>query len=118
MKAVRWAAAAATLLMGLMNLPVVIDDGGNDLPTALGAVVSVVGVLGIAAAVALVRRVPWARAAVVALGAVNLAGAVWALATGLEGAAIGLVVSALGLGLGLLTPDAGTRAATSTPSLT
>ena len=118
MKAVRWAAAAATLLMGLMNLPFVVDDGGNDFPIALNAVISIVGALGIAAAVALVRRVPEARAAVIALGAVNLAGAVWGLTANLEGAVIGLVVSALGLGLGLLTPDAGTRPAASTPSLT
>jgi hypothetical protein len=117
MKAIRWAAAAATLLMGLMNLPIVVDDGGSDIPTAVGALISILGVLGIVAAVALLRRVSWSRPAVVAIGAVNLAGAVWALTADQEGAVIGLVVSLLGLGLGALTQDAdGRRAAT--PSLT
>ena len=29
MKIVRWAAAAVTVLMSLMNLPIALDDGGT-----------------------------------------------------------------------------------------
>lgn len=103
MKAARWTAAAFTLLMGVMNVPVVVDDGGTDLPMALRVVTSLAGLAGIVAAVALARRVPWATPAVILLGALNVAGAVWALSENSEGAAIGLIVSLLGLGIGVLT---------------
>ena len=103
MKAIRWTAAAVTLLMGLMNLPFVIDDGGNDYPMAFRVVASLVGLAGIVAAIALARRVPRATTAVILLGALNLAGSVWALTADSEGAVIGLVVSLLGLGFGVLT---------------
>jgi hypothetical protein len=108
MKIVRWAAASVTVLMSLMNLPFAVDDGGQNLPAVLDWAVSVLGVLGIVAAVGLVRQARWGRAAVLAVGAVNAIGAVIALITGAEGAAIGLVVSALILILGFLTPDTDT----------
>jgi len=100
MKAIRWAAVAVTALMSLMNLPIAFDDGGSDIATPLAWGVTVLGVLGLVAAVALLRRVPWGRPAVLAVGAVNLVGAVVALANEWEGATIGLVVSVLILGLG------------------
>jgi hypothetical protein len=41
---------------------------------------------------------------VLAIGAINLAGAIAAIVTGMEGAFIGLVISSLIVVLGLLTP--------------
>jgi hypothetical protein len=88
--------------MSLMNLPFAVDDGGANFPQALNWSISLLGVLGIVAAIGLLRRAPWARPAVLAIGAVNLAGAIAGLIIGLEGAIIGLVVSSLIVVLGLL----------------
>jgi hypothetical protein len=104
MKIVRWAAAAATILMSLMNLPFVVTDGGSDFPLALNAAISLLGVVGIVSAIGLLRRAAWGRPAVLAIGAVNLVGAVIALVTGMEGAVMGLVISCLIVVLTLLTP--------------
>jgi len=104
MRFVRWAAAAVTILMSLMNLPFAVDDGGSNFPQALNWSITLLGVLGIVAAIGLLRRAAWARPAVLAIGAVNLAGAIAGLIFGLEGAIIGLVVSSLIVVLGLLTP--------------
>lgn len=101
MKAIRWAAAAVTALMSLMNIPVAFDRD-VDIPTAVAWAATVVGVLGLVAAAGLLRRASWGRPAVLAIGAVNLVGAVVALANEWEGAVIGLVVSLLILGLGFL----------------
>ena len=97
MKAIRWAAVAVTALMSLMNLPIAFDDGGSDIATPLAWGVTVLGVLGLVAAVALLRRVPWGRPAVLAVGAVNLVGAVVALANEWEGATMRLAWGASGL---------------------
>ena len=102
MKAVRWAAAAVTALMSLMNIPDRVRPATSASPTPVAWAATVVGVLGLVAAVGLLRRATWGRPAVLAVGAVNLVGAVVALANGWEGAAIGLVVSLLILGLGFL----------------
>ena len=103
MRIVRWAAAAVTILMSLMNLPFAVDAGGSNPPPALAWAISLLGVLGIVAAIGLLRRAAWGRPAVLVIGAVNLAGAVAALIMGMEGAVIGLVVSSLIVVLGLLT---------------
>ena len=118
MRIVRWAAAAVTILMSLMNLPFAIDDGGSNLPTALDWAVSLLGVLGIISAIGLLRRVAWARPAVLAIGGVNLAGAIAALIVGMEGAVIGLVVSSLIVVLGLFTrADDRPRGVATSPSV-
>ncbi len=103
MSVVRWAAAAVTILMSLMNLPFVVTDGGSDFPLAVNAAISLLGVVGIVSAIGLLRKAPWGRPAVLAIGAINLAGAIAAFVTGMDGAFIGLVVSSLIVVLGLLT---------------
>ncbi len=100
MNAVRWAAVAATALISLMNLPVAFDSGADDIATPLAWIITLVGVAGFVAAFGLARRLPWGRPAVLAIGILNLAGTVVALASSWEGAAIGLVVSLLVLALG------------------
>jgi hypothetical protein len=99
MRTLRYTTAAATVLMSLMNLPIAFDDGGSDIPKPLAVLISLLGVAGIVAAVALLRRVAWAPAAVVVIGVLNLIGAVGALVADWNGAVIGLVVSAVMVGL-------------------
>ena len=74
MRIVRWAAAAATILMSLMNLPFAVDAGDLNPPPVLAWAISLLGVLGIVAAIGLLRRTPWGRPAVLVVGAMNLAG--------------------------------------------
>jgi hypothetical protein len=93
MKIVRYLAVAATALMSLMNLPIAFDDGGAGIPRPLAWAVTLLGVAGLVVAVALARGVSWAAPAAVAVGALNLAGAVAALVQKSDGAVIGLVVS-------------------------
>ena len=94
MKAIRWAAVAATVLMSLMNLPVAFDDG-VDVPTSVAWLATALGAVGLVAAGGLARRQPWGRPAVLAVGVLNLAAATAALVAGWEGGVIGLVVSLL-----------------------
>lgn len=101
-KAIRWAAVAATALMSLMNLPVAFD-ADPDIATPLAWSATVLGVLGLAAAAGLLRRASWGRPAVLAVGALNLLGAVVAVGNGWEGGVIGLVLSALILALGFFS---------------
>jgi hypothetical protein len=96
MKVVRYVAAAATALMSLMNLPIAFDDGGAGLPGPVAWLISLLGVIGLIVAVALCTRAAWAPAAALAVAVVNLIGAVWAVATGSPGGAIGLTVSLAG----------------------
>lgn len=111
MKALRWTAAAVTVLMSLMNLPAAFDTD-LAMPAAMRWAATVIGVLGLVAAVGLVRRAPWGRPAVLAIGGLNLAGAVVALVNDWEGAAIGLAVSLLTVVLGYLAD----RTTTPTPA--
>jgi hypothetical protein len=104
--------------MSLMNLPFAVDSGEQTIPAALAWAVTGLGVLGIVAAIGLLRRASWGRPAVLAVGAVNAVGAVIALVTDVEGAIIGLTLSVLILVLGSLTSDAGSsRQAAPSPSL-
>ena len=108
MKALRWAAAAVTALMSLMNVPIGFDDGGANLAPPVAWAFSVLGVVGLVAAVGLLLRAHWARPAVLCVGAVNLAGAIVAIVSGWDGGVIGLVLSALILVLGYFAPAADT----------
>jgi peptidoglycan/LPS O-acetylase OafA/YrhL len=100
MKVIRWAAVAATALISLMNVPIAFGGSDDDIATPFAVVISLVGLAGLVAAFGLARRLPWGRPAVLAIGVLNLAGAVVALANSWEGAAIGLVVSLLVVALG------------------
>jgi hypothetical protein len=91
MRMLRFATAAVTALMSLMNLPIAFDHGG--LPAPVAWLATLVGVAGLGAAVALLRGVAWAPWAVLAVGLVNLGGAALAAALDNEGAAIGGVIS-------------------------
>ncbi len=105
MKAIRWAAVAATALISLMNLPAGFDNG-TGMPTWLSWVGTVVGAAGLVAAVGLARRLSWGRPAVLATGLVNLVGAIAALTVGWDGGEIGLVLSLAVLGLGWFSQPA------------
>ena len=108
MKAMRWIAVVATILMSLMNLPIAVDSGDNTIPAPLGWAISLLGVVGLAAATGLILKARWGRPAVVAVGLVNVVAAVVALFQHWEGAPIGLAVGGLGLIFGLLATDART----------
>jgi hypothetical protein len=97
MKPIRWAAAAATALMSLMNLPTAFDYNHDQINAGFAWLITLVGVAGLVAASGLARRLPWGRPAVLAIGVVNVAGAVVALANGWDGAPIGLTVSLIAL---------------------
>ncbi len=97
MKILRFAAAAVTVLMSLMNLPFAFEDSVS---APVGWLVTLVGVLGIVAAVALVRQIHWAPWAVTAIGVLNLLGGVLAVALHRQGGIIGIVVSSLIIALG------------------
>ena len=88
----RWA-AMPTLLMGLMNVGAALPAAETDTPVGVNLTCAVVGLAGLIAGIALLRRVSWAVSAVVAVGALNLIGAAIALIAGWEGAPIGLVLS-------------------------
>jgi hypothetical protein len=93
--------------MSLMNLPFAIDDGGAGTPAPLAWLITLLGVAGLVAAIALLRGAGWAPWVVTAIGVVNLIGAGIALAQDRQGAFIGLVLSALITALGAACIRAG-----------
>jgi hypothetical protein len=103
MKIVRWAAAAVLTLMSLMNLGAGTADDRP--PVAVIVFGIVLGLAGLVAAYGLIRRTSWGRPAALAVGAINVVAAVVGLAVGAEGAAIGLVVSALAVALCFFASD-------------
>ncbi|MFJ2305569.1 hypothetical protein [Streptomyces sp. NPDC087787] len=112
MRTVRCSAAVATLAMSLLNLPIALDDGGNGIPAPAAWLISLLGVVGVVTAIALLRSAAWAAPAVLTVGALNLVGAVVALVRSWDGALIGLVLSAAGTGLALAYLVAGRSAKT------
>jgi hypothetical protein len=94
----RWA-AVPTVAMALANLPFAFDDGDMDLPKAVAVLVSVLGVLGLAAAVGLLRRAPWGAPAVFVVGVINAIGGGIALAAGEGTGAVGVVLGLLAAAL-------------------
>ena len=78
--------------LALFHLPTWMSPGGT--PAALASSITLLGMLGLAAAVALIRRSGGAEVAALAVGAVNVIAALIALAADLEGAVLGLVISA------------------------
>jgi hypothetical protein len=90
MKLWRYVAIASTVVMSLLDLPAAVSD--TDMPRAVEVVGTIVGAVGLVVAVAMLRRRPWAPAAVIALGVLNIAGGVAAVAAEWEGGPIGIVL--------------------------
>ena len=112
MKLVRWAAVAVTALFVLMNIGAAVDP---DLDTWVRLGGAGLALVGIPAAIGLALNRAWGRPAVIAVGALNMAGAVAGIIADLEGGAIGLVVGGLGVVLGALsTPTTPAKVATAT----
>jgi hypothetical protein len=88
----RIAAAVPLVVMSLFNLPIGMSPG--DMPVVLAWTITLLGLLGLAAAVALIRRTGGAAVAALTVGVVNVFAALIALAADLEGAVVGLVLSA------------------------
>jgi hypothetical protein len=106
----RWA-AAPTILMGLANIPSGFEPEPFDLPPALAWFFTAVGVAGLLAAGALLRRHPAAPAAVLAIGFINIVGGLAVLARGYGSGVAGLVLGALSIAL-LVVPWLRTRGRT------
>lgn len=98
MPIIKWATVALTLLMGLANLGQVAQDstvGWKVLGLTLAAAALI-------AVVAFIVGTNWGVAAVITVGAVNLAAAIAAAITGLDGWPVAVVLSALATVLGAL----------------
>ncbi len=63
MKVIRYVAAVLTILMSLANLPVAFANTDQNTPTWLAWAATLLGVAGLVAAVALLRRLAWGAAA-------------------------------------------------------
>src|SRR3954452_19616683 len=85
-------AAIVTALMALFNFPSGFTADSSDMPSWLAWAGTVVGVAGFAAAIALIRRADWGRQAVVAVGALNVAGGIIQLARSRGNGIVGLVL--------------------------
>jgi hypothetical protein len=98
MKTVRILATIPLALMSLMNVGYILptDPKHN---TAVAIAVLVLGLAGLVAAYGLARNTTWGIPAVLAIAGINVAAAIVALVNDAEGAAIGLVVSAVALAL-------------------
>lgn len=94
----RWA-AAPTILMGLANVGAPFQADQFDLPTGVLWFFGLVGVAGLAAAVALLRRHPVAPLAVLVIGAVNAIGGLAGVAQGQGNGVVGLVLGGLAIAL-------------------
>jgi hypothetical protein len=115
MKIFRWVAVAALTLMSLMDVG--IGLGGDDAPpVAVRVLIPVLGLLGLFAVYGLIRRLAWGQRASLAAGAINLVIAIVALAVNSDGAAIGLVVSAVAVVFAFLTSYADQRPRTTRPA--
>jgi hypothetical protein len=103
---VKWAAVAVTLLMGLANLGQIAQQESN---LGLKIYGSILFVAAVVAVVGLVTRRSWGTRAVLAVGVVNLAGAVVGAIAGLEGWPIGLVLSGLAIVLAAVSAPGARR---------
>jgi hypothetical protein len=89
---VRRTAAVLSLLMSLADLPIAFTSEGEDIPTPLGWSATLLGVVGIVVAVALLRSTSWGPAAVVAVGVLTLLFGALAFTRDIDGGIAGLVV--------------------------
>lgn len=90
----KWAAIAVTALMGLANLGLVTQH-----QLALKILGPALAAAAVGALMGMATDRPWGVRAVIAVGAVNLAGAVLAGVAGVDGWPIGLVLSGLAVTL-------------------
>lgn len=96
MKFVRILAIVPLTLVSLLNAGYPIGtDPKPDVALAIAA--GALGLAGFVAAFALVRNATWGIPAALAVGAVNVVGAIIALVSDSEGALVGLVISSLAL---------------------
>ena len=110
MKLVRILAIVPLALISLMNVGYPFGtDPKPDLGLAIA--VAVLGLAGFVATFGLARDTTWAISAVLAVGGVNVVGAIIALVSDAEGAIAGLVVSSLALVLAFIAGSAGRKAA-------
>ena len=91
-RGLRVVAATTTLLMALANLPSAFAASDEDVPSWLQWPATVVGLLGLAAFVVLLKRLERAPLMVLGVGLVNVAAAVVVLADGNSSGALGLVL--------------------------
>lgn len=98
----RWAAAPA-ILMGLANVPAPFQAEDFDLPTGVLWLSCLLGVAGLVAAAALLRRHPAGPVATLVVAAINAVGALVVLAQGDGAGVVGLVLGGLTIAL-LLVP--------------
>jgi hypothetical protein len=85
-------AAILTIVMSVLNLPTAFTS--DDISTAFAWGISLLGVLGLIVAIAALKGARWGPAAVLAVGLVNLVCAAVALVADVEGAVVGVVISA------------------------
>lgn len=95
MKALRITALVATGLMALANIPIAFTADDADVPEWLQWPATVVGVLGMVAFVALLMRLSWAVPFALAVGVLNIIGAIVVLADGDSNGVVGLVLGAV-----------------------
>jgi hypothetical protein len=100
MNIIRWSAVLVTALFALMNLGVTLDPDASTIVRIGAGVLALAGVL---AATGLARATSWGRPAVIAVGALNVAGGIAALVTDEPGAGVGIVVGGLAVLLAALT---------------
>ena len=98
----RWTIVPIALI-SLLNLPAAFasKDAG---PDGSGWAGTALGVLGVVAIVAFVRRSPWSRSLAIAVGVLNVAGGVWALAAGYGNGVVGVVLGAVVTALAATAP--------------
>jgi hypothetical protein len=90
---IRWT-IVLTALMSLLNLPAAFMSGSDAGPAGSGVVGTAIGVLGVVAMVALVRRTPGDRFIALAVGLLNVATGVWVVAAGFGNGVVGVVLGA------------------------
>ena len=95
-KIVRWA-ALPTFLMALLNAGAGPASSGNDVPAGVAWAATVVGLIGIVAGVALLRRVGWGAQAVAGVAALNNAGGLAGVVAGWDGGPVGIILGAAAL---------------------
>jgi hypothetical protein len=90
----RWTIVPIALI-SLLNLPAAFASTGDTGPDGSGWAGTALGVVGVVAIVAIVRRSSWGRSLAIAVGALNVAGGVWAVAAGFGNGVVGVVLGAV-----------------------
>jgi hypothetical protein len=95
MKAFRITALVATLLIALANLPIAFTADDGDVASWLQWPATLLGVLGILAFIALLRRMDGAALFALVVGALNVLAGIIVIAQGHGSGAVGLVLGAV-----------------------